>query len=415
MAKKLDRSVETADPITSAYPVESVAISTLNEAAYNPRKISREQLERLKGSIRQWGFVDPIIANRTTGNIVGGHQRVKAARALGLEDVPVVWVELDDANEKALNVALNKHGGEWDAEALPALLDEITAAGIELELTGFTAEELDDMIADLGVGSEAANGLTDADEVPDEPEIPITKHGDMWLLGSHRLLCGDSTKSEDMMRLMGEKKADMVWTDPPYGVSYQGKTKDKLTIINDDLNQGDLDRLLEKAFDCANSSCRAGAVWYVAATPGPKLLSFAKTLQKLQIWKQTLVWVKQRFVLGMADYHYKHETIFYGWSSGAAHYYCGDRTQDNVWEFPCPNRSALHPTMKPVELIEKSIKNSSKPGWLVLDPFGGSGSTLIAAERTGRSAFLMEIDPKYCDVIVSRWELFTGKKARLEA
>ena len=248
------------------------------------------------------------------------------------------------------------------------------------------------------------------DEVPDEVE-PRTKPGDLWLLGRHRLLCGDSTKAEDVERLMAGIQADMMFTDPPYGVSYVGKTKKALTIQND--GEADLPKLLDGSFSCAMLATREGACWYVAAPPGPLHWEFARRLMDLGVYRQTLVWVKDSMVLGHSDYHYKHEPIFYGWKPGASHREPPDRTQVSVWEIARPKRSEEHPTMKPVELVAKAVGNSSLRGESVYEPFCGSGTTLIAAEQLGRKCYGMEISPQYCDVIVRRWENLTGETAVL--
>ena len=231
------------------------------------------------------------------------------------------------------------------------------------------------------------------------------------MLGRHRLMCGDSTSIDAVQVLGGGQMFDMLWTDPPYGVSYVGKTKDALTIENDSLDDAGLTDFLRAALGCAWANCRAGASWYVAAPAGPLNLCFSTVLKDLGVWRQSLNWVKNTFAMGRSDYHYRHEPIFYGWKEGAAHYFVDDRTQDTILEFDKPSRNGVHPTMKPVALIERCIENSSKPGETVLDLFGGSGSTLIAAEKTGRTAYLMELDPIYCDVIIRRWEEATGQKA----
>ena len=240
----------------------------------------------------------------------------------------------------------------------------------------------------------------------------------------HRLLCGDSRKPEDMTRLMDGHLADMVWTDPPYGVaiasrigtgrsmsSAQARAEGGKGIANDDLSVPELVAFLRGAFDLAMEACKDGAVWYVAAPHGPMGVAFSMVLHDLDIWRSSLVWVKDSLVISRLDYHYRHEVFYYGWKPGAAHHAVSDRCQTSVFEFPRPKRSEQHPTMKPVELIRKHIENSSTHGQSILDQFGGSGSTLIAAEQTGRTAYLMEIDPLYADVIVSRYEQFSGKKA----
>lgn len=390
--------------------IEYLPVASLNGAPYNPRKMPDEQMQRLMRGIEEFGVVDPIIVNQRTCLIVGGHQRVEAAKRLGLETVPVVHVNLDPERERALNLALNKISGEWDVDALKGILGELNDAVLDLDLTGFS----DDEIAALLDEGPLAVALGDPDDAPevDEAVEPITKPGDLIVLGRHRLLCGDSTSLADLERLMGGGLADLVWTDPPYGVSYEGKTKDALTIENDDLTEGQLESFLTDALGNAAENCRAGAAWYVAAPAGPLHLVFAQVLHRLGIWRQTINWVKNTFALGRSDYHYRHEPIFYGWKPGAGHYFVNDRTQDSIWEFDKPSRNGEHPTMKPVPLIERAINNSSKKGEVVLDPFGGSGSTLIACEGTGRDCRTMDLDPRYCDVIVARWEKFTGGKAK---
>ncbi len=249
------------------------------------------------------------------------------------------------------------------------------------------------------------------------------------LQSRHRLLCGDSRNDQDMKRLMDGRLADMVWTDPPYGVgiasrvgtdrgmsSSQARAEGHPGIANDDLDVPGLVAFLRGAFDLGLAACKPGAVWYVAAPHGPMGVAFSIVLHDLEIWHSSLVWVKDVLVISRLDYHYRHEVFYYGWRPGAAHHAVPDRCQTSVFEFPRPKRSEDHPTMKPVELIRRHIENSSDPGQSVLDQFGGSGSTLIAAERTGRNAFLMELDPRFCDVVVRRWEEFTGRKAeRIEA
>jgi site-specific DNA-methyltransferase (adenine-specific) len=228
------------------------------------------------------------------------------------------------------------------------------------------------------------------------------------------LLCGDSTSIDAVERLMDGHHADMVWTDPPYGVAYVGKTKDALTIENDRLDDAGLEDFLRASLGCALIACRDGASWYIAAPGGPLFHIFSTVLRPLGVWRETLQWVKNTFVMGRSDYHYRHESIFYGWKPGATHYFVDDRTQDTVLQFDKPARNAEHPTMKPVALIEKCVLNSSKPGEIVLDLFGGSGSTLIACEKTGRVARLMELAPQYCDVICKRFAAFSGKQATLD-
>jgi len=392
-----------------------VQLDQLIPAPYNPRRELRPgdpEYEALRRSITEFGLVEPLIWNRRTGRLVGGHQRLRVLRDLGVREVEVSVVDLDEQRERILNIALNRIQGEWDEDRLRGLLAELEEAGADLSLTGFTEAEIDDLLAELEPAEvEETEGNTDPDEVPEPPAEPVTRPGDLWILGRHRLLCGDATREEDVQRLTGGRLVDMVWTDPPYGVAYVGKTTDALTIANDAVDAGELTDLLRRALGLAARHCRPGAGWYVAAPPGPNFLAFATVLSELGIWRQTLIWVKDTFVLGHSDYHYRHEPLFYGWVPGDAHRTPPDRRQDSVWEIPRPKASLDHPTMKPVELVTRALLNSSTRGEIVYDPFGGSGTTLIAAEQTGRTCYMMEIDPVYCDVAVRRWEEYTGRKA----
>lgn len=394
--------------------IEYLPVESLRGAAYNPRKMPDEQMARLMRGIEAFGLVDPIIVNQQTGNIVGGHQRVEAAKRLGLDMVPVVHVGLDLNSEKALNVALNKIHGEWDIDRLRDLLGDLHAEGFDLELTGFTEDEWTGLLSDESIeGIEGIEGLTDPDDAPDVDDAvtPITQPGDLIILGRHRLLCGDSINAEAIAQLMGGAIADMVFTDPPCNVAYVGKTKDALKISNDEMSEASFFDFLLAAYQCMLAVTKPGGAIYVchADTEG---VNFRRGLVDAGwLFKQCLIWVKQQFVMGRQDYHWRHEPILYGWKPGAAHEWHTDRKQDTVWEFDRPHRNGELPTMKPVELIAYALGNSSAKGATILDPFGGSGSTLLAAEQTGRRACLMEIDPRYCDVIVTRWERFTGQVA----
>ncbi len=383
-------------------------------APFNPRTISGHDLDALRRSLRFFGTVEPIVVNRRSGHIVGGHQRVKAAQAEGIDEMPVVYVDLDDPAEKQLNVALNRIHGEWDESKLEEILADLKTAGADLALTGFTEEELDELLR----GPDApADGLTDPDAVPGLPAQPITRRGDLITLGRHRLLCGDSTDAPQLTRLMDGKRACCLWTDPPYGVHYEGKTARRLTIENDSAEG--LPELLRGAFAAASAVLEPGARIYIAHPAGRLSVEFAQAfLEAGWALHQTLVWRKDIFVLGHSDYHYQHEPILYGHTPakgrvgrGGKHWY-GDNAQTSVLDVPRPRASEEHPTSKPVELIEIALRNSTPRDGMVLDLFGGSGSTLIAAERLGRRAFLLEIDPAYADVVVTRWEDFSGQKAQ---
>lgn len=367
----------------------------------NPRK-NDQAVDAVADSIKRFGFGAPILARKADGEIIAGHTRLKAAAKLGIDRVPVRYLDLDPADAHLLALADNKIGekADWDDEQLARLLaeldDESRAAA------GFENDEITKLLDGLESAEEA-----DPDDCPEPPPEPVSQLGDVWRLGEHVLRCGDSRDA----LLWDGVEAEMVWTDPPYGVAYVGKTKDALTIQNDKLSPEKLQQFLRDALGLALAATKPGGAWYVAAPPGPLHHQFAIVLHEFDVWRALLVWAKDALVLGHSDYHYKHEPIFYGWRPGAEHRFRGDRKQTSVLEFARPKRSAEHPTMKPVELVEYCIKQSSLRGDLVADPFGGSGTTLIACERTGRRCFTIELAPRYCDVIVQRWEKLTGRKA----
>jgi DNA modification methylase len=391
--------------------IERLPIATLLPYARNSRTHSPAQVAAVAKSIQEFGFTNPVLI-KEDGTIIAGHGRVMAARQMGLADVPCIRLShLTDEQARAYVIADNKLAelAGWDKDLLTLEMRELQDFGFDMALTGFSDAELAALLF------EPATGKTDPDDAPPVPDVVHTKPGDLWLLGKHRVMCGDSTHLAQLETLMGGGIADMVWTDPPYGVSYVGKTKDALTIENDSLDDAGLEAFLRDCFTGLLTVCRAGGGWYVAAPARPLHHCFSTVLKELEIWRQTLNWVKSVMVLGRSDYHYRHEPIFYGWKPGAAHQWFSDRKQTTVLSFDKPFRNAEHPTMKPVELIEYCVGNSSEVGAVVLDPFGGSGSTLIACEKNGRIARLMELDPKYCDVIVKRWINFTGQSAVLES
>ena len=385
-------------------------ISELKGYARNPRK-NDEQVDRMIESINEFGFRIPVVA-KSDGLVVDGHLRLKAAKKMGMETVPVVLADdLTDAQIKAFRLLANRSANwaDWDDDLLRLELGELQDMDFDLSLTGFDAEEISSMLdIPLDVG-----GLTDPDEVPEPPVVPVTKLGDVWVLGNHRLMCGDSTSVDAFDKLMSGCSADMVFTDPPYGMSYDGgRGKKNFGMIkNDDATGSDLIDLVRDAIATAKASSKDGASFYVCF-PWRTYAEFEAALQSCAIEiNSCIVWDKKSVGLGHQDYRPQHEFIFY--SKGGQFY--GDRSQADVWYMSRGNTGAyVHPTQKPVELIEKALNNSSKSGDVVIDCFGGSGSTLIACEKTGRHARLMELDPKYCDVIVKRWEDFTGKKAVLE-
>lgn len=370
----------------------------------NPRR-NDDAVPKMAGLIKEFGFKVPVVI-RSDGEVVDGHLRLKAARQLGMEQVPVVLAdEWTPAQVKAFRLAVNRSAewAEWDEELLKLELADLKLEDFDLDLIGFEDVALDDG------GTE---GLTDPDEVPEMQEQPVTREGDIWLLGKHRLMCGGSTDAGSVALLMDGKLADMWLTDPPYNVAYEGGTG--MTIINDSMEDGKFREFLRGAYSAADSVMKPGGAFYVwhADSEGYNFRGAARDVG----WqvRQCLIWEKSSLVLGRQDYQWSHEPCIYGWKDGAAHYWGSDRKQTTVMHFDKPSRSELHPTMKPVALFEYEMLNSSKPGDIVLDSFGGSGTTIIAAEKNGRRAMAMEMDPKYCDVIVRRWQDFTGQEATLE-
>ena len=381
--------------------------------ARNARTHSDSQVAQIAASIAEFGFTNPILAG-SDGVIVAGHGRLAAAQKLGLSSVPVVVLDhLTPTQRRALVIADNRiaENAGWDEEMLRIELQALQDDGFDLNLTGFDA----DALADLLAGEETDNeGQCDEDAVPAVQETPISRPGDIWLLGPHRLLCGDATMAASYEALLEGEPVDMVFTDPPYNVNYANSAKDKMrgkdrAILNDNLGDGFHDFLLA-ALTPMLTNCR-GAI-YVAMSSSELDTLQAAFRAAGGHWSTFIIWAKNTFTLGRADYQRQYEPILYGWPEGAERHWCGDRDQGDVWAIKKPQKNDLHPTMKPVELVERAIRNSSRPGDVVLDPFGGSGTTLIAAEKSGRIARLIELDPKYVDVIVRRWEDFSGQRAR---
>ena len=400
--------------IPKNYGIERVNVSALTAFSGNPRTHSDTQLDQIAASIREFGWTNPILVD-AKGTIIAGHGRLAAATRLGLDQVPVIRLgHLSDAQRKALVIADNQLAlnAGWDEVALSNLVRELDAEKFELDLLGFDSADLDRYLAGLD-GDAAAEEET---EIPELPVIPTTRPGDLWILGEHRLLCGDATVVTDVERLMDGQLADMAALDPPYNVDYANASKNKSLakdrrILNDALGDGFYQFLYDT---CVNLLMVTKGACYVCMSS-----SELHTLQKAFTdaggkWSTFIIWAKNTFTLGRADYQRQYEPILYGWKQGADHFWCGARDQGDVWFVDKPRVNDLHPTMKPVELIERAIRNSSKNRDIVLDLFGGSGTTLIAAERTGRSARLMELDPKYTDVIVERWQNLTGGVAVLE-
>lgn len=388
-----------------------IPIADLIPYARNSRTHSDAQVAKIASSIKEFGFLNPIITDGSNG-IVAGHGRVLAAQKLGLKELPCVEADhLTEAQKRAYVIADNRMALDagWDAEMLKVELGDLDAAGFDLSLTGFDLGELENFLA------EPTEGLTDEDAVPDVPAVPVTVLGDVWVMGKHRLMCGDSTSIEHLQALCDGQLVDMWLTDPPYNVAYEGKTKEALTIKNDKMGDEPFRQFLRDACVAADTVMKAGAVFYIwhADSEGYNFRGAAKDAG----WtiRQCLIWKKQTMVMGRQDYHWKHEPCLYGWKDGAAHLWATDRKQTTILEFNRPSRNGEHPTMKPVELFEYQMLNNTKGSDLVLDSFAGSGTTAIACEKHGRDARLMELDPKYCDVIVKRWQEFTGKDAIHEA
>jgi DNA modification methylase len=384
--------------------------------ARNARTHSAEQVAQVAASIAEFGWTNPILAG-ADGIVIAGHARLLAARKLGMTEVPVIVLDhLTESQRRALVLADNRLAlnAGWDEEMLRVEMAALDDDGFNLEVVGFTDEEIADLLRDP---EEVHAGNTDDDAVPETPETAITVPGDTWLLGQHRLLCGDSVQMESVEKVLAGGLADMVFCDPPYNVNYGATMKDKLRgkarkIANDDLGQ-DFEQFLRDA--CVNILAVTKGAIYVCMSS-----SELHTLQKAfreagGHWSTFVIWAKNTFTMGRSDYQRQYEPILYGWKDGTQHFWCGARDQGDVWFIKKPQVNDLHPTMKPVELVERAVRNSSKDRDTVLDPFGGSGTTLIACEKTGRQARVIELEPKYCDVICRRFMDFSGKAATLEA
>jgi DNA modification methylase len=405
--------------------IELKSVEELIPYAKNARTHSENQVNQIAASITEFGFTNPILVDGAKG-IIAGHGRLMAAKKLGLNQVPVVILDhLSEAQKRAYIIADNKlaENAGWDEEILANELHDLKEENFDLDLIGFEDQELEKLFTNLYESDENEG----EENLPELEEKPISKIGDIWLLGDHKLICGDSTKLETYQSLLTNELADMTFTDPPYNVDYGNTMKDNLigkknnktgkeyknasgqrTILNDNLGD-DFPKFL---FDCCSNilSLTKGACYICMSS------SELHTLQKSFVeaggkWSTFIIWAKNHFTLGRSDYQRQYEPILYGWREKNDHYWCGDRNQSDVWYFNKPNKSELHPTMKPVELCKKAILNSSKTDDIILDPFGGSGSTLIAAEQLKRRCRMIELDPKYVDVIIKRWQNLTGKKA----
>jgi DNA modification methylase len=393
------------------YRIELWQIEKLVFYARNPRK-NDAAVDRMCASIREFGFKIPVLA-RSDGEVVDGHLRLKAAKKLGIAEVPVILCdEWTPAQVKAFRLMVNRSvaWAEWDDDLLSLELLDLKGLDFDLSLTGFDARELDAFLA----GEGATEGLTDEDAVPELPETPTSRLGDLWILGDHRLLVGDATHADAVARLMAGAPADLVFTDPPYNVSYEGYTEDRLTIKGDRMSDAEFKQFLEAAFRSYRSVVKPGASMYVCHSSSWQR-EFQNALESASFEVRCqIIWAKNTFAWGFGRYKFQHEPLFYAHIAGEKDPWYGDKSQSTLWAEKKPAANRIHPTAKPVELVERALLNSSKAGDVVADLFGGSGSTLIGCERRGRHARLMEIDPKYCDVIVQRWQEFTGKQATCE-
>ena len=389
--------------------IKQLPISELEPADYNPRKDLKPgdaDYEKLKRSLTEFGYVEPVIYNRTTGHVVGGHQRLKVLADLGHTDVDCVVVELDETREKALNVALNKISGDWDESKLALLIADLDAADFDAELTGFDDDEIQAMIGSL-----------DDDEVTDDgfdltaalEAASFVQRGDIWTIGRHRLVCGDATNADDVAVLMDGKSANLVLTDPPYNVAFE--SSDGLTIKNDAMKADSFYEFLLAAFTNMAGVLDKGGSAYVfhADTEG---LNFRKAFIDAGFkLSGCCIWVKDSLVLGRSPYQWQHEPVLYGWKQGAKHKWFADRKQTTIWNFAKPRKNSDHPTSKPLDLLAYPIRHSTQANAIILDTFAGSGSTLMAAEQTDSIAYLMELDEKYASVILRRYAEATGDAA----
>jgi len=389
--------------------IERIELANLSSDPSNARKHDEKNIASIVSSLKRFGQQKPIVIDLS--NVVrAGNGTLEAARSLGWIHIDCVRTDLKGSDAIAYAIADNRTAelAEWDDDVLSATLNGLLAEDPDLlNAAGFDEEELANMLGESFVD------VTE-DDVPEPPVDPITKPGDLWILGSHRLLCGDSTKEEDVERLMADDKADLWITDPPYNVDYVGKTKDSLKIQNDAMSEKDFREFLYSAFRLAFERLKPGASFYIWHSD-KAALAFLLSLELCkQSHRQILVWVKNCLVMNRTDYQPKHEPCFYGWKDGASHSWNSDRKQTTVLEFDKPARSSEHATMKPVALFAYQIGNSTGPQGVVLDSFGGSGTTIAACEALGRNARLIELSPSYCDVIVKRWENLTGRKAVLD-
>ncbi len=396
--------------------IEQWPTARLLPYARNARTHSEAQVAQIAASIAEFGFTNPILAG-SDGIIVAGHGRLAAAQKLGLETVPVVVLDhLTPTQRRALVIADNRiaENASWDEAMLQVELTALQDDDFDLALTGFDADALTDILAGEETTTE---GNVDEDAVPEKSGETISRPGDLWLCGQHRILCGDATDADSYDTLLGDEIADMVVTDPPYNVNYANTAKDRMrgenrAILNDNLGEGFYDFLVAALKPMLAHT--HGAIYVAMSSSELDVLQSAFRAAGGH-WSTFIIWAKNTFTLGRADYQRQYEPILYGWPEGTERHWCGDRDQGDVWQIKKPQKNDLHPTMKPVELMERAIRNSSRPGGVVMDPFGGSGTTMIAAEKAGRQARLIELDPKSVDTIIRRWQDYSGMEATRQA
>ena len=379
---------------------QTLPVDKLVPADYNPRKDLKPgdpEYEKLKRSLAEFGYVEPVIWNQNTGHVVGGHQRLKVLIDTGVTEVECVVVEMSEEKEKALNVALNKISGEWDKEKLSLLIADLQGADFDVSLTGFDTAEIDKL---LNSGIDAEEDSFDVDAELEKPAC--SKPGDVWTLGRHRVICGDSIKPETYTALLNGKQANLILTDPPYGIDYDKGSAGKIKNDKFESDEG-FYKFLHDAFSAMADSLAVDGAAYVFHADS-KGLTFRRAFEDAGFkLSGCCIWAKNTFTLGRSDYQWCHEPCLYGWKKSGKHNWYGDRKQSTIWNFDKPSRSEKHPTMKPVPLLAVPMKNSTQTNGVVLDPFGGSGSTLICAEKLGREACLIELDEKFVDVIVNRY------------
>jgi DNA modification methylase len=395
-----------------AQRIEFWPIEKLIPYARNPRTHSDAQVAQIAASIAAFGFNNPILVDTKAG-IIAGHGRLHAARKLQLAEVPVIVLDhLTEAQKRAYILADNQLAlnAGWDDTLLAAELAALQREDFDVSLIGFEAEELARLLA----AQDAAEGLTDEDAVPELPETPISALGDLWILGDHRLLVGDATDADAVAKLMAGGPADLVFSDPPYNVDYEGYTQDRLKITGDRMSDADFKQFLEATFRSYRKVVKPGASLYIChSSSWQREFQNALEAAGFEI-RCLLIWAKNTFAWGFGRYKFQHEPIFFCHVAGQKDCWYGDKTQSTLWQEKKPAANRIHPTAKPVELVERALLNSSKAGDVVADLFGGSGSTLIGCERRGRHTRLMEIDPQYADCIARRYQEYTGKQAVLE-